>query len=105
MIYGFRVVLFSLLLGLSTMACGQGSGLPRILDATQSDDNYLPDFSYAGFENGNSPLPTASGQVIRVADFGAVPDDGKDDESETTTLVLSPVSKVPPSSFRVTPMS
>ncbi len=50
--------------------------LPAIL--TDEDAPYLPDFSYAGYDYGVSPLPQID-TVIDVADFGAVPDDGKDD--------------------------
>lgn len=38
----------------------------------------LPDFSYAGYGFGISEIPTVE-QVIDVAEFGAIPDDGKDD--------------------------
>ncbi|MEL7445520.1 MAG: glycosyl hydrolase family 28-related protein [Pseudomonadota bacterium] len=53
--------------------------VPAILSqpATQSD-HPLPDFSYAGYEYGQGEIPTVD-QVINVADFGAMPDDKKDD--------------------------
>ncbi|RIV85818.1 hypothetical protein D2V07_10870 [Aurantiacibacter zhengii] len=50
--------------------------LPDILGDEEAP--YLPDFSYAGYDYGVSPLPKID-TVIDVADFGAVPDDGKDD--------------------------
>ena len=38
------------------------SGPPALLsDETIRQDNYLPDFSYAGYGNGLSALPAASG--------------------------------------------
>lgn len=40
---------------------------------------YLPDFSFAGFDNGANPVPVAAGKVISVVDFGAVAGDGIDD--------------------------
>ncbi|MEM8816257.1 MAG: hypothetical protein AAGE85_10535 [Pseudomonadota bacterium] len=52
---------------------------PKILDSAGSERRYLPDFSYAGYRNGSDALPTAAGQLIRVADFGAKPNDGVDD--------------------------
>ena len=39
---------------------------------------WLPDFSYAGFEQGKV-APEVSGKVFKVSDFGAFPDDLKDD--------------------------
>ncbi|WNO53719.1 glycosyl hydrolase family 28-related protein [Stakelama saccharophila] len=39
----------------------------------------LPDYSYAGYGFGVAPLPTDSGAVIDVTEYGARPDDGLDD--------------------------
>ena len=36
---------------------------------------YLPDFLY-GYHNGLKEVPPATGFVIEVADFGALPNDG-----------------------------
>ncbi|MBV7259789.1 glycosyl hydrolase family 28-related protein [Erythrobacter crassostreae] len=53
--------------------------LPTILtDNSGGSDTYLPDFSYAGYGFGVEPIPHV-GNVIDVADHGAIPDDGKDD--------------------------
>jgi len=49
---------------------------PEILYGT---DLYLPDFSYAGFRNGNPDLPAPTGKIFDVAEFGAIADDGLDD--------------------------
>ena len=55
--------------------------LPAILsDEAGSSSAYLPDFSYAGYDYGQSPLPQVDA-VIDVADHGAVPDDGLDDSA------------------------
>ena len=40
---------------------------------------YLPDFSYAGYQNGRSSTPLAQGALIDVTKFGAEPNDGIDD--------------------------
>ncbi len=40
---------------------------------------YIPDFSYAGYKNGNAPLPEVRGTVFDVTNYGAVANDGKDD--------------------------
>lgn len=58
--------------------------LPTVLQefATNKRGAQLPDFSYAGYRNG-SPLPekVKIGQqtVFNVTDYGAIPNDGKDD--------------------------
>ncbi|WP_371396784.1 hypothetical protein [Fretibacter rubidus] len=52
------------------------AALPAIVTG---NDDYLPDFSYAGYKNGNVPLPEVSGTVFDVTDYGAVPGDGLDD--------------------------
>ncbi|MDC3198009.1 glycoside hydrolase family 55 protein, partial [Luminiphilus sp.] len=41
----------------------------------------VPDFSYAGYQNGLGELPKATGTIIEVADFGALPDDAVDDSA------------------------
>ncbi|KLE32492.1 hypothetical protein AAW00_13190 [Aurantiacibacter luteus] len=43
-------------------------------------DDYLPDFSYAGYEYGVAPIPHVA-REIAVAEYGAVPDDGIDDSA------------------------
>ena len=50
--------------------------IPAIL---RGDGPYIPDFSYAGYRNGDGPLPAPSGTVFDVGDYGAVADDGLDD--------------------------
>ncbi len=53
--------------------------LPAILaDQSVRAENPLPDFSYAGYDFGVTEIPDIS-NAIDVAEFGAVPDDGKDD--------------------------
>ena len=37
------------------------------------------DFSFAGYNHGESGIPRATGQIFDVTTYGAVPDDGKDD--------------------------
>ena len=48
----------------------------------QNAENILPDFSYAGFDHGRSAPPdvwTLGYKVYNICDYGAVPDDGKND--------------------------
>jgi len=51
---------------------------PEILARADAGEIYLPDFSYAGYRNGEKK-PNVAGDVLRVIDFGAVPDDARDD--------------------------
>lgn len=65
------------------VACGPSS-FGQATDTSESNplsnqDIYLPDFSYAGYRNGTVAIPDLSGTMIDVTDFGALPDDGKDD--------------------------
>ena len=56
--------------------------LPNILsDIPSQDKPFLPDFSYAGYGFGLTPIPSETGKVISVTDFGAEPDDGIDDSA------------------------
>ncbi len=65
---------FLLLIGINNTLYGQQ---PNIL---QKNSAYLPDFSYAGYENGTKAKGTLlSAKVVSVRDFGAIPNDGIDD--------------------------
>lgn len=50
---------------------------PKIL--TDSKNNYLPDFSFAGYHFGESQIPETSGKVINATDYGVKANDGLDD--------------------------
>ena len=68
-----------ILLG-APLAIASAVSLPDILTKDSTGyGSYLPDFSYAGYRNGEADLPIATGEVILVDDFGAVPDDANDD--------------------------
>ncbi len=73
------ILFFPVLAGslISQSASAQES--PKILsDSQTAAENFLPDFSYAGFGFGTTPIPEIE-KVINVADHGAAPNDGKDD--------------------------
>lgn len=54
---------------------------PKIIsDSGIAATHYLPDFSYAGYDFGESDIPSVT-NVINVADHGAIADDGKDDSA------------------------
>ena len=43
------------------------------------ENNYLPDFSFAGYHFGEKEIPSAFDNILNVIDFGAVPNDNIDD--------------------------
>jgi hypothetical protein len=54
--------------------------VPALLsDKAVMAKNPIPDYSYAGYGFGITPLPSDKGTVISVTDHGAVPNDDKDD--------------------------
>ena len=54
--------------------------LPKIIsDSDFMPENYLPDFSYAGYRNGEVSLPKTEGKVFNAEDFGVIPNDKLDD--------------------------
>jgi len=62
-----------------TLTAASAAWTPLILtDPDVQAKHYLPDFSYAGYHWGEVPLPRNT-PTLQVTDFGAVPDDGKDD--------------------------
>lgn len=72
-----RLAEMVLLLTATSVAAGE---LPAILETDGATESpFLPDFSYAGFENGARALPDAAGELISVEEYGAKPDDGIDD--------------------------
>ena len=50
-------------------------------DILSDKAHFLPDFSYAGYRFGLSELPQATGTILRVTDFGAMPNDDIDDSA------------------------
>lgn len=102
------LTLTSLLLLSSSFAIGES--LPAILGNPETSSQvYLPDFSYAGFENGLSALPTASGIVIDVGKYGAIANDDVDDSDAILAAVEaanhidgSVVVRFSPGRYRIT---
>jgi hypothetical protein len=47
----------------------------------EGSEPILPRFSYAGYRQGEVPVPVTSGTIFNVADYGAVADDGQSDHS------------------------
>ena len=70
---------------------GVAGWVPSVL--ADGDAAFLPDYSYAGYRWGDEPIPTptaASGAtVIRAADHGVEPDDGRDDTAGLRAAVAA----------------
>lgn len=61
-------------------ACAVAQNLPKIIsDKETIKNNYLPDFSYAGYQNGEKEIPKSGGKIILATDFGVVANDALDD--------------------------
>jgi hypothetical protein len=65
------------------ISCGSLSSaqqLPEIIsDKVVTEANYLPDFSFAGYHNGETEIPSSLGLLINATDFGVISNDGLDD--------------------------
>lgn len=62
--------------------------LPNILKATsKADSSYLPDFSFAGYHNGEAVIPMAGGKRILATDYGVVANDGLDDSKALKSAI------------------
>ncbi|NCP64526.1 MAG: hypothetical protein GW763_14760 [Paraglaciecola sp.] len=71
--------------------------LPAILsDSKLRQTVYLPDFSYAGYANGEAQPDTRGYQIIEVENFGVLANDGKDDTVALLTLLESLADKTTP---------
>lgn len=65
---------------LANLTRGRETWYPEILTEKGSREHHLPDFSYAGYHWGEKDLPyRRAGHNLNVTDFGAMPNDGKDD--------------------------
>ncbi|MGB5345281.1 MAG: glycosyl hydrolase family 28-related protein, partial [Woeseia sp.] len=81
-----------------------GGNLPGIIDPESvADRPYLPDFSYAGYRNGLTPVPAATGRIINVAEHGAKPDDGVDDSAAVIAAVAAAGKVAGPVRIRFAP--
>jgi hypothetical protein len=57
--------------------------------ALTDDAIYVPDFSYAGYRNGDRNLPAPSGTAFDVTDYGAVADDELDDTKAVEAALVA----------------
>lgn len=68
---------------------------PKILtDKKIAENHYLPDFSYAGYHNGEVELPNSFGKIVLATDFGVVANDGLDD-SKALIKAIEATKEIP----------
>lgn len=60
-------------------AADNDSPVALLTDDAVKAAHFLPDFSYAGYNNGIGGIPTAKGRVIDVTQYGVIADDKIDD--------------------------
>ena len=82
-----QTILSVLMLILSMSLLAQTT--PKILIDFQKNpkQSILPDFSYAGYAYGNKAIPEVKTKTFLVTDFGAIPNDGKDDTKSIQNAV------------------
>lgn len=62
--------------------------LPNILvNKKISSQNYLPNFSFAGYHNGEEKIPHNTGTIINAIDYGVIPNDGLDDSKKIINAI------------------
>ena len=71
------VILFSIIIN-STLLYSQE--IPQIISHKEvSSQNFLPDFSYAGYHFGNIKIPVINEKIILATDYGVITNDNLDD--------------------------
>jgi len=67
--------------------------IPKILsDKNIAKENYLPDFSYAGYHFGEKEISNSDGKIILASDYGVIANDGLDD-SKNLIIAIKEASK------------
>ena len=75
---GVKHIAFVLILFFSISSFSQN--LPQIItDRKIASQNYLPDYSYAGYHFGEVQLPKKTEQVVNATDYGVIANDDLDD--------------------------
>ena len=73
----YSVALFSIILNTSIIYSQE---IPQIISKKEVySQNFLPDFSYAGYHFGNIKIPVINEKIIFAADYGVIPNDNLDD--------------------------
>lgn len=85
-------ILFFVIINYETKLFSQN--LPEIINNKKiATENYLPDFSFAGYQFGEKQIPKISENIILATDFGVIPNDGLDD-SKSLLKAIEAANKV-----------
>ncbi len=64
--------------------------IPEILSNKKiQKENYLPDFSFAGYHNGEKEISKTKSKIIYASDFGVIPNDGLDDSKNLIKAIAA----------------
>ncbi|WP_241910419.1 hypothetical protein [Pseudotamlana carrageenivorans] len=86
------IAIFMVITICNTMVFAQN--IPKILQNNSVNDlNYLPDFSFAGYYNGEGDISKSKGTIIKASDYGVVANDALDD-SKALLQAIESVSKM-----------
>lgn len=89
-IKGASKVLGLIFLGASivTTSNAEEFNTPKILTDTKlQKENYLPDFSYAGYHHGEIQANTLNHKIVNVSEYGIIANDGIDDSKALIKLL------------------
>jgi len=85
-----KKILFCIALLSTNFNFSLAQGLPKIIsDKKVMNENYLPDFSYAGYHNGTKEIPFITDKIVLATDFGVVANDGLDDTKNLLKAIAS----------------
>lgn len=87
----YYVVLFFIILHATKIYSQE---IPKIISQKEiSAQNFLPDFSYAGYHFGNIKIPVIKEKIILASDYGVIANDNLDD-SKALLKALKAVNEV-----------
>lgn len=68
----------------------KSQNLPKIIsDKQTTQENYLPDFSFAGYHNGERLIPKVNETIILASDYGVVGNDDLDDSKALKNAMIA----------------
>ena len=84
-------VLFSILLNFTE---SYSQETPKIISQKEvASQNFLPDFSYAGYHSGATTIPIINEKVVLAADYGVIANDNLDD-SKALLIAVKAANKI-----------
>lgn len=84
------ITCFSLLALMASVSKANEFTTPQILTNPKiQEENFLPDFSYAGYHHGELSPDTSNHKIVNVSDYGIIANDGIDDSKALIKLLDS----------------